>query len=106
MSVFIELMAYNAILEKWKQDPTQTKHQIGIWSDWTSGGNGIDLPLSDTEVRRMKDFVRRNNQRAFYRLFSEEHRASEFAVDEAAPVIDATLGHYPRFAEASAIARQ
>lgn len=72
MSVFIQLMAYNQILEKWKLDPTQTKHQIGGWSHWISGGEGTDVPLSEAEVDNMKSFMRRHGPTAFYRLFPED----------------------------------
>jgi len=71
MSVFIEVMACNSILEKWKENPTFTKQEIGVWSTWKEGGPGTDVPLSEKEVQHMKEFLRRVAPTSYARLFSD-----------------------------------
>jgi hypothetical protein len=34
--LFIELLAYKLILERWRENPNATRRQIGVWSHWSS----------------------------------------------------------------------
>jgi hypothetical protein len=70
MSVLIEVIACSRILEKWKENPTLTKQEIGVWSRWKEGGQNTGVPLSKKEVQRMKEFLRRVAPTEYARLFS------------------------------------
>jgi len=67
--MLVEIMSTYYRLKKWKDDPTQTKHQIGVMSRWIEGGEGTNVPLSEGEVDRMKDFLRRVNPTAITNSF-------------------------------------
>jgi hypothetical protein len=71
MSVFIEVMGCNWILEKWKENPTLTKRELGLWGGGKKGGPGTDVPLSEKEVQRMKEFLRRVAPTSYARLFPD-----------------------------------
>jgi len=36
-SMFVELMATNLVLKKWRQNPMSTKMEIGVWHCWQTG---------------------------------------------------------------------
>jgi hypothetical protein len=57
--MFVELMATNLVLKKWRQNPMSTKMEIGVWHCWQPGEeNGH--PPSESEVQRMKKFLRQH----------------------------------------------
>lgn len=72
MSIFVELIFNKYVLSKWKENPNLSKREIGFRSDWKDGNPENDKPLSDTEVQRMKNFVRKHNTTAYYELFPED----------------------------------
>lgn len=70
--MFVELQGTYFILKKWKQDPTASKRQIGIRSDWMQEGAGNGHPLSEAEVQRLKEFLRRNAPTSYFEVFTEK----------------------------------
>ena len=68
----IELMATYFVLRRWKENPGATKKEIGIYYHWTWDKQENNVPLSQKEVRRMKEFQRKYCPSAYYKLFPEE----------------------------------
>ncbi len=70
--MFIELQATYLILEKWKENPELTKKEIGILSSWKEDKEKNNKPLTKKEVEDMKDFLKKYNPTAYFKLFPEE----------------------------------
>jgi hypothetical protein len=71
--MMIELQATYLVLKRWNQKPVATKQQIGIWQHWTQETEDNDCPLTEFEVERMKDFLRRNAPTSYFEIFAEEN---------------------------------
>lgn len=69
-----ELMAYARILEAWKKDPNLSKREIGVWGHWQNENAQNELPLTESEVERMKSFMRRHNPTTYHKIFPEDRR--------------------------------
>jgi hypothetical protein len=69
--MFVELMAMNLVLEKWRQNPMATKMEIGVWQCWQQGEeNGH--PQSESEVQKMKEFLPQPAPTSYFKVFPEE----------------------------------
>lgn len=69
-----EIMAITSVLRAWKRDPNLSKREIGVWSNWQNDNPGNELPLSETEVERMKTFMRKHNPTTYHQIFPEDRR--------------------------------
>ena len=56
--MFAELLAAHLVLKGWKQNPTATKREIGVWGHWKEDDEENQCPLWEAEVQRMKSFLR------------------------------------------------
>jgi len=63
------MMAIYFILKKWKQNPSASKMQIRIWSHWKAATEANRLPLSTTEVEKMKRVLKEYGPMAYQKLF-------------------------------------
>jgi hypothetical protein len=71
-SMLYELMAISRVLRAWKRNPNLSRREIGGWSD---DSPGIDSPLTESEVERMKSFMRKYNPTSYHEMFPEDRRA-------------------------------
>jgi hypothetical protein len=67
-----EIMAITRVLKAWKENPNLSRREIGGWSE---NSPWIDSPLSESEVERMKSFMRRYNPTSYHKMFPEDRRA-------------------------------
>lgn len=63
------LMAVHFILKKWKQNPSASKMQIGIFRHWNVATEENQLPLSPTEVEKMKRVLKEYGPVTYQKLF-------------------------------------
>lgn len=63
------LMAINFVLKKWKQNPSASKMEIGVWSHWKAATEENRLPLSPTEVEKMKRVLKEYGPATYHELF-------------------------------------
>jgi hypothetical protein len=64
-------MATHAVLKKWQQNPAASKREIGVWSHWCRPSEENLLPLSETEVTKMKQFFEEYAPTTYRKLFPE-----------------------------------
>jgi hypothetical protein len=57
MVLFIELLAFKLILERWRENPNTPRRQIGVWSHWSSDDEINQSALTQGEVEKMKSYV-------------------------------------------------
>lgn len=69
-----ELMAITFVLRAWKKDPNLSKREIGVWSHWKDESAQNELPLTESEVERMKSFMRRHSPTTYHDIFPEDRR--------------------------------
>lgn len=70
--MFVELLATRLVLQEWKQNPSLTKKQIGLWMHWMEDREENDHALSQAEFGQMKDFLRRHAPTTYFGIFPEE----------------------------------
>jgi len=69
--MFLELMACDAVLRIWKENPATKRRDYRVFSGWDLG-SGADEPLSLREVAWRKEFLRLHNLSAFRSRFPEQ----------------------------------
>lgn len=65
-------MATYFVLRQWKKNPGATKKEIGVYYHWKLDKQENNLPLSQEEVQRMKEFLRKYCPSPYYEIFPEE----------------------------------
>ena len=70
--MFAEIVGAHYVLKAWKQNPTATKRQIGVWQHWKVDDEENERPLSESEVQDLKKFLRRNAPTGYFEIFPEE----------------------------------
>ena len=70
--MIIELQATSLVLKKWNQNPEATKRQIGIWQHWEQETEDNDRSLTESEVERMKAFLRQHAPTSYFETFAKE----------------------------------
>lgn len=70
--MFFEILSTHLRLQKWRQNPTATKREIGVVSWWLTADAANDQALSAQEIQRMKKFLRAHAPSSFARLFHEK----------------------------------
>lgn len=61
MSIFIETLAIDTILRRWKENPDATKREIGVWSNWKEDIPENNIPLSEEYIQRYLDRLKELN---------------------------------------------
>jgi hypothetical protein len=65
------LMAVHSVLKRWKRNPSASKMKIGVWCYWHEATEENRLPLSTSEVERMKQFLEKHGPISYRELFGE-----------------------------------
>jgi hypothetical protein len=68
----IELMATYFALRNWKENPSATRMQIGVWSHWMEDKPENHLPLPLDEVDRLKRFYAKWASTSFREMFPDD----------------------------------
>jgi hypothetical protein len=63
------LMAVDAILKRWKQNPSASKMEIGVWRHWQRATDENRLPLATAEVEEMKQLLEEHGPISYRELF-------------------------------------
>ena len=66
------LLATYLVLSAWKKNPALSKREIGLWAHWSEETEDNNKPLSESEIARMKLFMRTHNAPSYFNLFPEE----------------------------------
>jgi hypothetical protein len=67
--MMLELHAAYLVLTTWKENPTLSKKQIGVWSHWKNDTR----PLTEDEVDGFKRLLREHALTQFRNLFPEDN---------------------------------
>ncbi|MGA8102766.1 MAG: hypothetical protein WB869_11455 [Candidatus Acidiferrales bacterium] len=69
--MFAEVLFNTFVLRKWKENPAITKREIGFSHNWLEDKPENNLPLSQTEVEKMKKFLRQHAPSSYWKMFPE-----------------------------------
>ena len=65
------LMAVDAVLKRWKWNPSASKMEIGVWRHWQQATEENRLPLSAAEVKQMKRLLKAHGPISYRELFGK-----------------------------------
>jgi hypothetical protein len=70
--VFIEVIMYDYVLRRWREDPKAPKRSYERVASWQDASPENDQPLTQQEVEAMKAWMKDHAPTSYWRIFSEE----------------------------------
>jgi len=75
LAMFCELLGTYCVLRSWKENPSASKKDIGVWRHWREDIPENHVPLSPIDIEKMKAFVLRHNPSNATFLDEEQFKA-------------------------------